>query len=92
MALVVGATAPAELREVRRLVPEPGFLVPCVGAQGGDLTAAVAACHGTRAPGLVNVTRGIAGAAIGPGWREAVAREAERWRGLLAGPGATLST
>ena len=38
--LVVGATAPAELASVRAAVPGPGFLVPGVGAQGGDLDAA----------------------------------------------------
>jgi orotidine-5'-phosphate decarboxylase len=90
--LVVGATAPEELRTLRGLVPEPGFLVPGIGSQGGDLAAAAEACHGTRAPGLVNVTRGISGAATGPDWRAAVAREAERWRGLLSGSGATLSS
>ncbi|HEX2142809.1 MAG TPA: orotidine-5'-phosphate decarboxylase, partial [Candidatus Limnocylindria bacterium] len=90
--LVVGATAPGELRALRRIVPEPGFLVPGIGPQGGDPATAAKACHGTRAPGLVNVTRGISGAATGSDWRTAAAGEAERWRGLLSGSGATLSS
>ncbi|HEY8921457.1 MAG TPA: orotidine-5'-phosphate decarboxylase, partial [Candidatus Limnocylindria bacterium] len=60
--LVVGATAPAELARLRRLVPALGFLVPGVGAQDGDLAAALENCHGTAAPGLVSISRGIAGA------------------------------
>jgi orotidine-5'-phosphate decarboxylase len=72
--LVVGATAPAELAEIRAIVPGLGFLVPGVGAQGGDEVAvlrdgqATAAPAGGRAGGglLVNVSRGIAGAASAP--------------------------
>ena len=62
--LVVGATAPEELAEVRDIVPEIPFLVPGVGAQGGDAEAAVE--HGlAERPdaavdvGLVNSSRGI---------------------------------
>jgi orotidine-5'-phosphate decarboxylase len=62
--LVVGATTPEELAAVRELVPEIPFLVPGVGAQGGDAEAAVE--HGlTTLPGqdgpvgLVNSSRGI---------------------------------
>jgi orotidine-5'-phosphate decarboxylase len=62
--LVVGATAPEELAEVRDIVPEIPFLVPGVGAQGGDAEAAVE--HGLAARpdaavdvGLVNSSRGI---------------------------------
>ena len=40
-ALVVGATAPEELAEVRRLAYYLPILIPGVGAQGGDLTKAV---------------------------------------------------
>ncbi len=62
--LVVGATTPDELAEVRETVPDLPFLVPGVGAQGGDAEAAVE--HGL-APreghdvdvGLVNSSRGI---------------------------------
>jgi orotidine-5'-phosphate decarboxylase len=57
--LVVGATEPTQLEALRAAVPGPGFLVPGVGAQGGDLTAAVRSCDGTAAPGVVNVSRGI---------------------------------
>jgi orotidine-5'-phosphate decarboxylase len=72
--LVVGATAPAELAAIRAIVPGLGFLVPGVGAQGGDEAAvlrdgqATAAPAGGRAGGglLVNVSRGIAGAASAP--------------------------
>ncbi len=62
--LVVGATFPATLAEVRARAPELWFLVPGVGAQGGDLETALRA--GLRADGLgvlVNVSRAIARAA-----------------------------
>ncbi len=88
--LVVGATAPAELARVRRLVPALGFLVPGVGAQDGDLAAAVAHCHGTAAPGLVSISRGIAAASRGDGWRAAAADSAQSWLGRMQEAGATL--
>jgi orotidine-5'-phosphate decarboxylase len=37
--LVVGATYPAEMAELRRAHPQLTFLVPGIGAQGGDLAA-----------------------------------------------------
>jgi len=64
--LVVGATAPEELAEIREQVPDLPFLVPGVGAQGGDAEAAVE--HGLAdGVGLVNSSRGIifAGEAAG---------------------------
>lgn len=71
--LVVGATAPAELRAIRSVVPGLAILVPGIGSQGGDLEAVLAdgparAESGAGRPGrglLVNVSRGIAGAALG---------------------------
>jgi len=73
--LVVGATAPAELAAIRRIAPGLAFLVPGVGAQGGDADAVVADGRaradpaGSRSGGglLVNVSRGIAAAALGRG-------------------------
>ena len=41
--LVVGATGPAEMAELRRAHPELTFLVPGIGAQGGDLAGTLAA-------------------------------------------------
>ena len=40
--LVVGATAPVELRAIRATVPGLAFLVPGIGTQGGDLGAVLA--------------------------------------------------
>jgi len=90
--LVVGATAGDELLSLRRLLPGPAFLVPGVGAQGGDVEAAVRSCHGQLAPGLVNVTRGIGGASMGADWGQAAAAAAQRWRGIMAEAGATLAS
>lgn len=62
--LVVGATAPEALAEVRALAPEAWILAPGVGVQGGALEATVQA--GLRADGLgllVNASRQIARAA-----------------------------
>lgn len=47
--LVVGATWPEEMRRIRELAPDMTFLVPGIGAQGGDLQATVRA--GLRADG-----------------------------------------
>jgi orotidine-5'-phosphate decarboxylase len=71
--LVVGATAPLELERIRAIAPGLALLVPGVGAQGGEVEPvmrfgpAVAAPAGGRAGGglLVNVSRGISGAAGG---------------------------
>jgi orotidine 5'-phosphate decarboxylase subfamily 2 len=90
--LVVGATAADELTALRRQLPGPAFLVPGIGAQGGDLGAAVRSCHGDWAPGLVNVTRGIGTASGGEDWRQAAAVAANRWLGLMEEASATLPT
>jgi uridine monophosphate synthetase len=50
LGLVVGATHPEALRRVRRLAPKLWILAPGVGAQGGDLQAALGA--GLRQDGL----------------------------------------
>ena len=58
--LVVGATYAEALRAVRQAAQGAWFLVPGIGAQGGDLASAVAA--GLRADGLgmvINVSRGV---------------------------------
>jgi orotidine-5'-phosphate decarboxylase len=81
--LVVGATAPEELARVRAAVPGPGFLVPGVGAQGGDLAASVRACHGAWAPGVVSVSRAIAEASRGADWAPAAAAAARTLAGRM---------
>jgi uridine monophosphate synthetase len=61
LGLVVGAIHPEALRRVRHQAPDLWFLVPGVGAQGGDLGGALGA--GLRADGLgmlINASRSIA--------------------------------
>jgi orotidine-5'-phosphate decarboxylase len=58
--LVVGATYPDEMSELRRTHPELPFLVPGIGAQGGDLDATLRAGLDSRGAGLlINSSRGI---------------------------------
>ena len=66
--LVVGATAPVELAGVRAIAPGLAFLVPGVGAQGGEIGPVLADGPAREAPAggrpggglLVNVSRAIA--------------------------------
>jgi orotidine-5'-phosphate decarboxylase len=58
--LVVGATFPHELAQVRALVGDMPLLIPGIGAQGGDIQATVSA--GRRADGrgmMINSSRAI---------------------------------
>ena len=59
-ALVVGATYPNELAEVRRMVGDLPLLVPGIGAQGGDIEATVGAGRDAHGRGLmINSGRAI---------------------------------
>ena len=96
--LVVGATAPEELAAIRAIAPGLTFLVPGVGAQGGDEGAVLADGRATAPPAasrpggglVVNVSRGIAGAArrstaagAPEDLGEAIAAAARDWAGRL---------
>ncbi len=78
--LVVGATYPAELAQVRALCPELPLLLPGIGAQQGDLARAVqAGVDGRGERVLVNVARGILYASRGPDFAAAAAKAAEEY-------------
>ncbi|WP_038029325.1 orotidine-5'-phosphate decarboxylase [Thermonema rossianum] len=59
MMYVVGATQPEAMRHIRQLAPRHFFLVPGIGAQGGDLRSVLQ--YGSNAAGglLINSSRGI---------------------------------
>ncbi|MCQ2321372.1 MAG: orotidine-5'-phosphate decarboxylase [Bacteroidales bacterium] len=59
MMFVVGATHPEELGEIRMMLPDYFFLVPGVGAQGGDLQAVAKNGLNNECGLLVNSSRGI---------------------------------
>ncbi|OGG09777.1 orotidine 5'-phosphate decarboxylase [Candidatus Gottesmanbacteria bacterium RIFCSPHIGHO2_01_FULL_43_15] len=58
--LVVGATYPEELAEVRKLAGDMIFLVPGIGAQGGEVEKTVKAGLNSKNAGIIiNSSRGI---------------------------------
>lgn len=86
--LVVGATAPDELRRVRALVPNASLLVPGVGAQGGS-PREVAEAAGLE-PGtiVVSASRSVMYASSGNDFAEAAAMAARALRDELSGAAA----
>jgi orotidine-5'-phosphate decarboxylase len=64
--LVVGATYPSEMRDLRRICPEMPFLVPGIGAQQGALGDAVRAGIDASGRGmLISASRGVTFASKG---------------------------
>ncbi len=79
--LVVGATYPAQMKEIRSLVPELPFLVPGLGAQGGDYEQAV--LHATNEKGrgaIFNASRSILYASRGKDFDEKAGAAAKDMR------------
>ncbi len=56
---VVGSTYPTELRLIRELAPRAPFLIPGIGAQGGDLAAAVAHGPDEAAGPVISASRSV---------------------------------
>jgi len=56
--LVVGATAPSEIRKIRNITPKLPFLIPGIGTQGGDLEKSMQ--YGNEdGIAIINISRGI---------------------------------
>ncbi len=88
--LVVGATYPEELARLRAVVPDLPFLIPGLGAQGGDVEAA--ARYGPTASGIgpiVNVSRAVLYASSGSDFAAAARAAAQRWVEMLQAMPAT---
>ena len=79
--LVVGATYPAELKQLRDLCPDMPFLIPGVGTQGGDVKEATlngVDANGRRA--VINSSRGVIYASTGRDYAKAARKEAVNLR------------
>ncbi len=83
-ALVVGATWPEQLREVRAIVGNVPFLVPGVGAQGGDVEAVVSNAKTADGTGLiVSSSRAILYASGGDDYADGAANAARALRDVI---------
>ena len=79
--LVIGATYPRELAEIRKLCPDMTFLVPGIGAQGGDVEKTVKAGLNSKNAGMIiNSSRGVIFAGSGEDFADVARKEAARTR------------
>ena len=84
IALVVGATYPEEIGEIRALIGDIPLLVPGIGAQGGDLQAAVLNGVDSRGNGLIiNSSRGIIYSGQGSTFAADIRKAARRLRDAI---------
>ncbi len=75
--LIVGATYPDEMKEIRKIAGDMTFLVPGVGAQDGDIEAVMRSGLNREGKGLIiNASRSII-------FNEHPAEEAKRLRNLI---------
>ena len=83
-ALVVGATVPSELGDVRKIVGDMPLLVPGIGAQGGDIEATVRAGKTANGTGLmINSARAILYASAGEDFALAARKVAKATRDAI---------
>jgi len=79
--LVIGATHPQMFESIRRSAPDLPYLIPGIGAQGGDLESTVK--YGfvkNDILALINSSRGIIFASGGPDFAERAGEEARKLR------------
>lgn len=81
---VVGATRKEQLAEVRALCPEHFFLIPGVGAQGGDVATVCENTLNKDAGILINVSRAVVYAGSGTNFAEKAAEAAKQYQTEMA--------
>jgi orotidine-5'-phosphate decarboxylase len=80
MMFVVGATQAAELGRIRKLAPHHFFLVPGIGAQGGDVRSIAENGLNKDVGVIVNVSRDIIYASSGHNFAELAAERAKAYQ------------
>jgi len=82
--LVIGATYPEELKKIRKIIPEMVFLIPGIGAQGGEVERTVEAGKNKQGNGMIiNSSRGIIFASNGRDFALAARRETKKLKDLI---------
>jgi len=82
--LVVGATFPEELREIRKLCPDMPLLIPGVGAQGGDLELSVRyGVDANKEKAVIVAARQVLYASKGPDYAQAARKAAGELRNAI---------
>jgi orotidine-5'-phosphate decarboxylase len=81
---VVGATRKEQLRHVRSLLPHHFFLIPGVGAQGGDVATVCENTMNKDAGILINVSRGVIYASSGTDFAEKAGAAAFQYQQEMA--------
>ena len=77
--LVVGATHPDEMKKIRTIAGDMPFLIPGIGAQGGNLESAVRMNYsGGIVNAMINVSRSVIYASGGKDFADATGKEAQR--------------
>lgn len=82
--LVVGATYPDELVEVRKIVGDITLLIPGIGAQGGDLQKSVEAGMNSEKRGvIISTSRAVIFASLNTDFAEVARKEAMKLRNKI---------
>jgi orotidine-5'-phosphate decarboxylase len=82
--LVVGATHPEQLADIRHMAKDMPLLIPGVGAQGGALERAVTDGTGNfRKPAVINVSRSVLYASTGKDFAERSRAELEKLNAIV---------
>jgi orotidine-5'-phosphate decarboxylase len=82
---VVGATHPEKIADIRALAPDHFFLVPGIGAQGGDLEAVMKHGMNKQCGLLINSSRAIIYASDGKDFAKKAGEEASKVQAEMAG-------
>lgn len=81
---VTGATQQVQMQAIRKLLPEHFFLVPGVGAQGGDVHTVCSRLMNADAGILINVSRGVIYADAGKHFAQAAGLAAKGFQQEMA--------
>ncbi|HTM65836.1 MAG TPA: orotidine-5'-phosphate decarboxylase [Flavipsychrobacter sp.] len=81
---VIGATREEQLKHVRAMLPEHFFLIPGVGAQGGDVPTVCKNTINEDGGILINISRGIIYADKGEDFAEQAAKAAQSYQQQMA--------
>jgi orotidine-5'-phosphate decarboxylase len=81
---VIGATRKEQLQHVRKMLPEHFFLIPGVGAQGGDVATVCENTMNSDGGVLINVSRGVIFAGSGADFAEQAGEAAKTYQQQMA--------